>query len=336
MSVWSWPVSSGRTPPVAWLPVRGLIALLSLVLGGLLAVSAGAARAALPAPSLANLAPRCAGAVWRFGVSEGGLCGPWSVPHDPANPFLGSFGQCVYWAIEKRPDIWVNRSARDGNAYDWDAWTWVQHARAEGLVVDGVPQPGDVVVWSRRQAVDSTGHVAYVEAVNLDRSITITEMNSYFGTRGGDWQIMSPTRFGAGLDGWGGLRFIHQPEYVTAPASTTFPQSPATALAAPAGTVPTIRLRALSLVRHGSRIRLTVHIAPRSGTVAVVAEQGRRRLHVHRSWGSSSAVLRFTAGLSPGRWTLTVSFRPAEGFTAPAPTRLALKIPGRARRAEHA
>ena len=163
-----------------------------------------------------DTAPACRARATTGPLSRGGVCGSWKVPRDPNNPFLGSFGQCTYWAIEKRPDIWTNRSPRDPAAVDWDAWTWAEHARAEGLGVDAYPEAGDVVVWSRRQAGDGSGHVAYVEAVDIDRSITITEMNSSFGSAGGDWRTLPPARSASRLVGWKGLLFIHRPGVIAA------------------------------------------------------------------------------------------------------------------------
>lgn len=158
-----------------------------------------------------DTAPACGAGATPSQFSRGGVCGPWKVPRDPNNPFLGSFGQCTYWAIERRPDIWTNRSPLDPAAADWDAWTWAEHARAEGLGVDARPEAGDVAVWSRRQARDASGHVAYVEAINRDRSITITEMNSSFGSVGGDWRTLPATRSASRSVGWRGLLFIHRP-----------------------------------------------------------------------------------------------------------------------------
>ncbi len=115
----------------------------------------------------------------------------WSVREDPSAwmalpPGSGyPWGQCTYYAGLMRPDIWNDRApapADPGN--DWDAWTWVHHARAEGLPVDGNPRPGDVMVYSRRAAGNDTGHVAIVDAVGgRDRAtgdllITISEMNA--------------------------------------------------------------------------------------------------------------------------------------------------------------
>jgi surface antigen len=181
-------------------------ALLSAVVG-VGVVSAAAARASserIPAPNQFNTAPHCRpNSTHEY---DGTFCGPWTVPLDPANPFADSYGECVYWAIEKRPDIWSNRSTHDPDPGNWDAWSWAQHAQAEGLSVSRTPQAGDVAVWSQAQAGNATGHVAYVEALNTGQRITISEMNHYFGTRGGDTEILAPVQVPVG---WHGLEFIH-------------------------------------------------------------------------------------------------------------------------------
>jgi hypothetical protein len=84
-----------------------------------------------------------------------------------------------------RPDIWDDRAppAQDPLSDDWDAWTWVEHAQAEGLSVDGDPRPGDVMVYSRAAVGNSTGHVAIVDAIGGtdpstgDLLVTVSEMN---------------------------------------------------------------------------------------------------------------------------------------------------------------
>ena len=170
-------------------------------------VSAAAAHASsrrIPAPNRYNTARHCRPNSTHEYV--GTFCGPWTVPLDPANPFADSYGECVYWAIEKRPDIWKDRSTHDPNPKDWDAWTWVGHAQAEGLSVSRTPQAGDVAVWSRAQAGNASGHVAYVEAINTAQRITVSEMHHYFGTHGGDTEILAPVRAPVG---WRGLEFIH-------------------------------------------------------------------------------------------------------------------------------
>jgi surface antigen len=83
-----------------------------------------------------------------------------------------------------RPDIWNDRAPPSIDPLnDWDAWTWVQHAQAEGLSVTGDPQPGDVMVYSRAAVGNNTGHVAIVDAVGGidpatgDLEVTVSEMN---------------------------------------------------------------------------------------------------------------------------------------------------------------
>lgn len=75
-------------------------------------------------------------------------------------------GQCVDYAGYKRPDL-VARGVT-GNANYWD-----DSARAVGVLVDRTPSAGAIF------QTDSgwVGHVGYVEAVNPDGSIEVTEMN---------------------------------------------------------------------------------------------------------------------------------------------------------------
>ena len=94
------------------------------------------------------------------------------------------WGQCTYYVGLMRPDIWDDRAPPSSDPLsDWDAWTWVEHAQAEGLSVDGDPQPGDVMVYSRQAVGNDTGHVAIVDSVGgIDRAsgdtiLTVSEMN---------------------------------------------------------------------------------------------------------------------------------------------------------------
>jgi surface antigen len=95
------------------------------------------------------------------------------------------WGQCTYFVGLMRPDIWNDRAPPTlDQPGDWNAWTWVEHAQAEGLAVDGNPAPGDVMVYSRRAVGNDTGHVAIVNAVagtdptTGDLRVTISEMNA--------------------------------------------------------------------------------------------------------------------------------------------------------------
>lgn len=75
-------------------------------------------------------------------------------------------GQCVDWAAHMRPDL-VARGVT-GNANYWD-----DSARAAGVLVNNSPSAGAIF------QTDSgwVGHVGYVESVNPDGSIVVTEMN---------------------------------------------------------------------------------------------------------------------------------------------------------------
>lgn len=75
-------------------------------------------------------------------------------------------GQCVDYAAYRRPDL-VARGVT-GNANYWD-----DSARYAGVLVDRTPSAGAIF------QTDSgwVGHVGYVEAVNPDGSIEVTEMN---------------------------------------------------------------------------------------------------------------------------------------------------------------
>ncbi len=69
-------------------------------------------------------------------------------------------GYCTWYAKSRRPDL----PNRMGNAI-----SWVASARASGFATGGTPQAG---------AIGQQGnHVVYVESVNGDGTVTISEMN---------------------------------------------------------------------------------------------------------------------------------------------------------------
>lgn len=75
-------------------------------------------------------------------------------------------GYCTQWAWYKRQDI--PRSF--GNAY-----SWARAASAYGYAVDRTPSAG--AIFQTAYGGGGYGHVGYVESVNDDGSIVITEMN---------------------------------------------------------------------------------------------------------------------------------------------------------------
>jgi surface antigen len=69
-------------------------------------------------------------------------------------------GNCTWYVKNRRPDLPNNLG---------DAGTWVARARAQGLPTGSVPKVGAVG--------QSPGHVVYVERVNGDGTILISDMN---------------------------------------------------------------------------------------------------------------------------------------------------------------
>jgi surface antigen len=179
----------GPAFPHSPLPRRRLLTAVAcvaaLALGGLIAPARGWAGDTSWTPSPASVVKAfrtCPSPV--VAVYYNTTC--WTVVPDHGSPFYWpngpyAWGQCTYWALEMRPDLWSNRSPADPNPGDWTAYTWPQHAALAGLTVDHDPAAGAVIVWPRSDASDS-GHVAYVQSVGVDSVtgddlVTVQEMN---------------------------------------------------------------------------------------------------------------------------------------------------------------
>ena len=74
-------------------------------------------------------------------------------------------GQCVDWAGYMRPDL--------GGLMLGNANAWARNAAAHGYLVNRTPSAGAIF----QTGAGWYGHVGYVEAVNPDGSLTVTEMN---------------------------------------------------------------------------------------------------------------------------------------------------------------
>lgn len=115
------------------------------------------------------------------------------------------YGWCTWWAAKRRADIGRPIPSNLGNAV-----TWAVLAQRAGLPVNGTPEAGAVAYY---RTIGGLGHVGFVERVNDDGSIWISDMN-YFGvsqidgtTPAGGWgrasyHLVSPDALGAFL-------FIH-------------------------------------------------------------------------------------------------------------------------------
>lgn len=84
------------------------------------------------------------------------------------------WGQCTWWAYERRHQLGLPAGSHFGNAASWAA-----SATALGYTVDTTPTVGAIVVFAPGQvgAHPVYGHVAVVEQVHDDGSATISESN---------------------------------------------------------------------------------------------------------------------------------------------------------------
>lgn len=203
----------------------------------------------------------------------------WTVPLDQSNPLYSAgdpypWGQCTYWVLELRPDLWNNRSASDPDPDNWAAYTWAAHASLEGLTVDEVPAPGAVIVWPQTSD-DPTGHVAYVQGVGIDPSsgndlITVQEFNNqtFDDPSQGQGDTMTLHMSIASL---AGVQFVHQPGYV-APSARVPPPSPTLPVPTSAATRVSSRTASVPAAHRNPRLRLLI---TRTGLEALSDSPGR-------------------------------------------------------------
>src|SRR5438105_1410954 len=81
------------------------------------------------------------------------------------------YGWCTWWAAKRRADIGRPLPSNLGNA----SW-WKGNALSAGMRVDHNPEAGAVASYS---FIPGLGHVGFVEQVNDDGSIWISDMNYY-------------------------------------------------------------------------------------------------------------------------------------------------------------
>ena len=105
-------------------------------------------------------------------------------------------GQCHSWVAYRLNEL--NATELGGETFDdtyhmpagdeWGSvWRWDTAAQEAGVTMDDSPTLGSVAWWSA-----DGGHVAYVEAVNGDGSIQISEMNADF-HNGFDFATLTPS-----------------------------------------------------------------------------------------------------------------------------------------------
>jgi len=132
----------------------------------------------------------------RSAASQGSYLGGYStVNAQIAKASAGNryaFGNCTWYAYERRLQL-----GRPVGSFWGNAATWAMYARAAGYRVDNTPEVGAVM-----QNGGGYGHVAIVESVNSDGSITISEMNY-----AGNFNRVTSRTVGAGSVG--GYNYIH-------------------------------------------------------------------------------------------------------------------------------
>jgi len=89
-----------------------------------------------------------------------------------------AYGYCTYYAYNKRA-----AAGRPVGSFWGNATTWASYAIASGYSVDNNPRAGDIFQTSGGWG--GYGHVGYVERVNPDGSVLVSEMN-YAG-----WNVIS-------------------------------------------------------------------------------------------------------------------------------------------------
>jgi surface antigen len=80
-------------------------------------------------------------------------------------------GYCTWYVYERRA-----AAGRPIGSYWGNASSWAMNGRAAGFVVDNIPAPGAIM-----QNGGGAGHVAYVESVAADGTITFSDMNGIAG-----------------------------------------------------------------------------------------------------------------------------------------------------------
>ncbi len=87
----------------------------------------------------------------------------------------GYFGQCTYYVFNRMAQV----GTPIGHSMMGNAAEWPSYARSYGYSVSNSPSAGSAIVFQQGLAgADPTyGHVAFVEAVNADGSLYISEMN---------------------------------------------------------------------------------------------------------------------------------------------------------------
>ena len=129
-------------------------------------------QASTSAPAAATPAPAAQTSSYTY-TTGGGF--PAVDPSFRASLNGGYFGQCTYYVFNRMAQV----GTPIGHSMMGNAAEWPSYARSYGYSVSHSPSAGSAIVFQQGLAgADPTyGHVAFVEAVNADGSLYISEMN---------------------------------------------------------------------------------------------------------------------------------------------------------------
>lgn len=178
--------------PWVWravLPACGLLA-------GVIALGAASAPATT-APPAAPATVEAPPAVTPYPYEIVGRIGPWGFPTRYATDYIA-------WRLFER-DVDFSSAMRGPNGRTGvfgEPKTWAANAAHIGFRVDTVPTVGSVAQWNAGEAgASAAGHVAYVERVNPDGSVVVSEF---------DWTV----GHGYSLRGEDGSAPVRAPRYI--------------------------------------------------------------------------------------------------------------------------
>ena len=96
---------------------------------------------------------------------------------DPRSDGFSGFlwGSCTEYIARQRPELFVNQDGSrrmSGNAEDW-----LRNAQRLWLETSSKPQVGAIAVYKEWKWAREYGHVAYVEEIQDDGTLIVSEMN---------------------------------------------------------------------------------------------------------------------------------------------------------------
>ncbi len=152
---------------------------------------------ASPAATQASAAPVAAAEEVSYPYATASRVGPWGFYTRHSTDY-------VAWRFYER-DVSFSAHMRGPNGktgHFGDPGTWARNAAAIGFRVDQAPRAGSIAHWAGgEQGASSAGHVAYVEGVNADGSVVISEF---------DWSV----EYGYSQRGQAGTTPVRGPRYI--------------------------------------------------------------------------------------------------------------------------